>query len=328
MSAPDPPPSTPPPSTPSTATSDRGWLSTETLNPRSLELDRLDTREAVALFAREDRQAAEAVERAGPELARAVDLAARALASGGRLLYVGAGTSGRLALLDAVECPPTFRSDPSQVQAVLAGGPAALQRSVEGAEDSAQAGAADLRALAPGARDLVIGITAGGTTPYVHAALAAAREGGAGAILLACVARRELPDPAYVDFSIRLETGPELVCGSTRLKAGTATKLALNTISTLAMVRLGKVHGNLMIDVNTSGNTKLVDRGERLVMRVVGVERAHAKALLREAAGEVKLASLMGLRGLTAEAARERLRAHDDVLRAALEARDHDSPAR
>ena len=296
---------------------DRGELPTERALEDALGLDRMDVLEAVALMQREDRRAVEATVSARNEIAAAVELVADRLASDGRLIYVGAGTSGRLGVLDAVECPPTFQSDPEQVQAILAGGEKALLRSVEGAEDDAGAGAAGVERLGVTARDVVFGITAGGTTAFVHGALDRARELGGATIFLACVPREAVPDGA--DVSIRLDTGPEVLAGSTRLKAGTATKLVLNTVTTLAMARLGKVHGNLMVDVNTTANRKLTDRGERLVMRIAGCDREAARAALRGAGGSVKGAVVMGTKGADAAAARERLESAGGILGNALE---------
>ena len=296
---------------------DRGQLETERANEASAELDRLGVREAVALMIEQERAACDALSAAADEIASAVELAAERLAAGGRLFYFGAGTSGRLGVLDAVECPPTFHTDPELVQGVLAGGRAALTRSVEGVEDSAEVGRLDLVARGVRAGDVVVGISAGGTTPYVHAALEAARARGAATVFLACVPRAQVPDDA--DVSIRVVTGPEVLAGSTRLKAGTATKLVLNTLSTLTMVRLGKVHGNLMVDVDTRASRKLADRGERLVMRIAGVDRATAAQLLARADGRVKVAVLVGRLRLDPDAARARLERAGGHLRSALE---------
>jgi N-acetylmuramic acid 6-phosphate etherase len=243
-------------------------------------------------------------------------MAAQRLRAGGRLFYVGAGTSGRLGFLDAAECPPTFGSDPGQVQAILAGGTEALLGAVEGAEDDREAARAAILRCDVGPHDLVIGISAGGTTPFVLAALAAARGRGAGTVLLACVGPEHAP--AEVDLEIRLATGSELIAGSTRLKAGTATKIVLNTISSLTMVQLGKVHGNLMVDVNTRSNVKLVDRGERLVVQLAAVDRAAARRLLEAAGGRVKVAVVMARHGVGPEEASSRLQAAGGRLRQAL----------
>ncbi len=296
---------------------DRGHLSTEQRNPAAAQLDRMSVLEAVDLMTSEDARAVEAVAAVRDELAAAVDLVSERLAAGGRLIYVGAGTSGRLAVLDAAECPPTFRSDPTQVQAILAGGRAALTAAVEGAEDDAEEGAAQVAVRDVGPGDVVLGISAGGTTPFVHGALGEARRRGAATIFLACVSRAEVGDEA--DLSIRLATGPEVVAGSTRLKAGTATKLALNTISTLVMVRLGKVHGDLMVDLDTSANVKLVDRARRILAAITGVEPELAAALLERAGGRVKVAAVMHARELDVRAAEERLAQVGGLLRCALE---------
>jgi len=298
----------------------RDHLLTEQPNEQARDLDALPTLEAVDLLNAEDSSVAAAVSKARDVIARAADLVAGRLAAGGRLFYVGAGTSGRLAVLDAAECPPTFSSDPDQIQAIIAGGPQALTSAVEGAEDDAEAGAAELEARSLCDKDVVFGITAGGTTPFVHGALTHARTKGAFTIFFACVPREEAPDEA--DLSIRVLTGPEVVSGSTRMKAGTATKLVLNAISTLAMVRLGKVHGNLMIDVDSSANAKLVERARTLIQRVTGCDRDRASELLEHAGGDAKLACCMYLTGDQVEAARARLEDAGNNLRAAL---DHKS---
>ena len=264
----------------------------------------------------EDARVPAAVASARGAIARTIEMAAERLGRGGRLIYVGAGTSGRLAALDAAECPPTFQCPPEQVQAVLAGGPRAATRSIEGAEDSAEDGRAAMDERGVAEPDLVLGISAGGTTPFVHAALERAAELGAATAFLACVPREEAPDRAQV--SIRIPTGAEVVAGSTRLKAGTATKLALNAISTLTMARLGKVHGNLMVDLDTRGSAKLIDRGRRIVVELTGLEAPEAASLLERADGRVKLAVLMHRAGLDPGAARARLRASGGSLRRAL----------
>ena len=262
--------------------SDRGHLLTEQSNQRSSRLDQLDTLALVQLFADEDRRPQEAVAAVAPALAQAVDAVADRLRAGGRLFYLGAGTSGRLGVLDAAECPPTFCSDPQQVQGVLAGGSAALLRSSEGLEDIEAAGRADLEERGFCAKDCLVGIAAGGTTPYVRGGLAFAKSIGALAIAMACVPTEQAPLPCDID--IRLLTGPELLTGSTRMKAGTATKLALNTLSTAVMVKLGKVYGNRMVDVAAS-NSKLVDRSLRILRDLAGVERERGLTLLEEAGG-------------------------------------------
>ncbi len=297
------------------ASEDRGHLMTEQANPRSHALDRLSTAELVDLFVTEDRRPQEAVAAAAPALAEAIDQIADRLHQGGRLFYVGAGTSGRLGVLDAAECPPTFCSPPELVQGVLAGGAPALLRSSEGLEDQRDAGAEALRDRGVGAADCVVGIAAGGTTPYVHGALDYAGSLGALTIGMACVPSAQASLPCAID--IRLLTGPELLTGSTRLKAGTATKMALNILSTGVMVRLGKVYGNRMVDVAAS-NSKLVDRALRILRDLAGVPWEDGERLLQAAGGSVKLALLMAATGLEAEPARACLREHNEQLRSSL----------
>ena len=294
---------------------DRGHLLTEQPNPRSTALDLLDTADLVRLFVEEDRRPQQAVADASASISAAVDRIATRLKAGGRLFYLGAGTSGRLGVLDAAECPPTFCSDPELVQGVLAGGAPALLRSSEGLEDLEAAGREDLdqRGFNPG--DCLIGIAAGGTTPYVRGGLSHARSIGALAIAMACVPSDQAPLPCDID--IRLLTGPELLTGSTRLKAGTATKMALNIISTAVMVRLGKVFGNRMVDVSAS-NSKLVDRSLRILRDLGGVERDDGLVLLDQTGGSVKLALLMASSGLKSGEAIELLQTHDGQLRQAL----------
>jgi len=288
---------------------------TEAENPASRELDRLSAAEAFDLFDAEDERVNAAVRAARPAIVAAIELVAERLARGGRLIYAGAGTSGRLGMLDAVECPPTFCSDPRQVEGRIAGGPEALLRSIEGAEDSLEKGRAALDDVGPD--DVVFGIAASGTTPWVHGALERARERGAATVFLACVPFAVAPDRA--DVSIRVVTGPEVLAGSTRLKAGTATKLVLNRVTTIAFARLGNVHGNLMVDVDTRGNAKLRGRGEALVRRLTGLSADAAGAALDRAGGRVKTAVLMQLAHLDRAAADERLAEARGSLRGALE---------
>ena len=295
---------------------DRGHLLTEQAHHRSTELDTLSTADLVTLFCDEDRRPQEAVAAAAPAITAAVDAIADRLRQGGRLFYLGAGTSGRLGVLDAAECPPTFCSDPSLVQGVLAGGAPALLRSSEGLEDVFDAGRQDLEARQFGPADALVGIAAGGTTPYVHGGLTHAQAIGALAIAMACVPAEQVPMPC--DLEIRLLTGPELLTGSTRLKAGTATKMALNILSTAVMVRLGKVYGNRMVDVSVS-NAKLEDRALRILSDLAGVPRDDGRTLLSASGGSVKLALLMAQRGLSVEAARAQLAASGGQLRLALD---------
>ena len=298
-------------------TDSRGHLLTEQSNTRSSRLDQLDTDALVNLFVEEDRRPQQAVAAASADLARAVDGIVERLRGGGRLFYLGAGTSGRLGVLDAAECPPTFCSDPELVQGVLAGGAPALLRSSEGLEDLEEAGQADLQERGFGPDDCLVGIAAGGTTPYVRGGLGHARSLGALAIAMACVPSEQAPLPCDID--IRLLTGPELLTGSTRLKAGTATKMALNILSTGVMVRLGKVYGNRMVDVSAS-NSKLVDRSLRILQDLAGVDRSKGTRLLNAAEGSVKTALLMAAANLGVDQARKLLQSHDQQLRSALQA--------
>jgi len=293
----------------------RGHLLTEQVNPASSELDALSTEDLVGVFVAEDRKPQEAVAGAAAALAQAIDAIAQRLQAGGRLFYLGAGTSGRLGVLDAAECPPTFCSAPELVQGVLAGGAPALLRSSEGLEDLFDAGRSDLEARGFGSGDALVGIAAGGTTPYVHGGLAHARSLGALAIAMACVPAEQVPMPCDID--IRLLTGPEVLTGSTRLKAGTATKMALNILSTGVMVRLGKVYGNRMVDVAVT-NSKLEDRALRILSDLAGVSREQGRALLEASAGSVKLALVMARRSLDAEQAAEVLERSGGNLRQAL----------
>jgi N-acetylmuramic acid 6-phosphate etherase len=295
-------------------------VASEAANPRTEGLDELSVREALARIQAEDARLPAALEAAAEEIARAVELISARLARGGRLFYVGAGTSGRLGVLDAVECPPTFQSAPELIRGLLAGGREAMFSALEGAEDSLEAAAQELRQLELSERDVVFGISASATTPYVQGALRCARERGAASVMLACVPFDNVPDEAEV--SIRIDTGPEVLAGSTRMKAGTATKLALNSISTLVMVRLGKVHGNRMVDVNTRGNVKLLDRGIRLVGELCGLEREASARALEAARGSVKLAVLMQRRGVEAARAEALLARAGGRLREALAAGD------
>jgi N-acetylmuramic acid 6-phosphate etherase len=270
---------------------DRGHLMTELRNPASMHVDQMTVPEAFDLMNTQDATVAHRVREAKEQICAAIELVVAAFQAGGRLIYVGAGTSGRLGVLDASECPPTFLSDPEMVQGVIAGGWIALRQAVEGAEDHAEYGAAAIDERNVGANDVVFGISSGGTTPYVHGALARAKERGARTVFHSCVANEHVPDEA--DVSIRIFVGPEVVTGSTRLKSGTATKMVLNMVSTIAMIRVGKVYENLMVDVDTTKNSKLVDRGTRMIMAVTGLDRPAAAELLKESAGRVKIALVM-----------------------------------
>jgi N-acetylmuramic acid 6-phosphate etherase len=293
----------------------RGHLLTEQVNPNSANLDQLSALEIVELFNQEDAKTIAAIAEAKNVLALAIDRTAASLRVGGRLFYIGAGTSGRLGVLDAAECPPTFCSDPEMVQGLLAGGAAALVRSSEGMEDIFADGERALRDHNFGPQDVVVGIAAGGTTPYVHGALAEGRRVGGTTIFMACVPESQVP--LDVDINIRLLVGPEILAGSTRLKAGTVTKLALNILSTGTMVRLGKVYGNRMIDVAVT-NVKLRDRALKILQDLADVDRATAEGLLERSDKSVKLALLMHWKDVDASRGRELLASHDGDLRRSM----------
>ena len=294
---------------------DRSHLLSEQRLPESMALDAMGVEEAVALMNAQDARAVAAVAAERKNIARAVEMVADALRSGGRLIYVGAGTSGRLGVLDAAECPPTFRTDPHTVQGIIAGGDAAMFRAQEGAEDRPDEGAAAVDEKKVGPADVVMGIATGGTTPFVHGALRRARERGAKTIFLSCV-QPVAGEPA-VDLVIRPLVGPEVLTGSTRLKAGTATKLVLNTITTLAMVRLGKVFENLMVDLRAT-NQKLWDRGVRIVSTLTGLDRDGALELLKRADGHVKAAIVMHRRSVALQDAQNLLNSCGGGLREVL----------
>ena len=278
---------------------------TEQRNPRSMRIDQLSTIEIVDLINAEDRLVAAAVGEQRDQIARAIELVVQCLNQGGRLIYVGAGTSGRLGVLDASEMPPTYGTDPELVQGVIAGGFDALLRAQEGAEDLPEDGAGAMDEKNISANDFVLGIATSGTTPYVHGALQRARERGARTGLLLCTHPSEQMVSAH-DVVIAPLVGPEVITGSTRMKAGTATKLVLNTISTAAMVKTGKVYGNLMVDLQVTYQ-KLQDRGERILMDTLGMQRDEASLLLDASGGHVKTAIVMSKLALDADAARARL---------------------
>ena len=264
---------------------------TEQRNPATAEIDLADPARIVELMNQQDRQVPEAVWAVRDAVARAIEMVERAFRAGGRLIYAGAGTSGRLGVLDAAECPPTFGTPPEMVQGIIAGGVTARVKGAEGAEDDFDAGGAAVDAKEVRAGDVVFGIAASGTTPFVRGALTRATARGAATILLSCT------DPpkdllVNVDLAILPKVGPEALTGSTRLKAGTATKLVLNTVTTGAMIRMGRAYGNLMVDL-VALSDKLKDRGERIVMEVCGVDREAARRALGDAAGHVKTAIVM-----------------------------------
>jgi N-acetylmuramic acid 6-phosphate etherase len=295
---------------------ERGHLLTEQVNPNSQNLDQLSSLEIVDLFNREDQRLITAIAAAREPLAEVIERAADLLRQGGRLFYVGAGTSGRLGVLDAVECPPTFCTPPEMVQGILAGGAPALLRSSEALEDRADDGVAVMAEYQIGPLDVVVGITAGGTTPYVHGALKGAKQRGATTVFIACVPGDQAA--AVVDIDIRLLVGPEILSGSTRLKAGSVTKLALNIISTGTMVRLGKVYGNRMVDVSVTNN-KLYDRALRILRDLTELDREAAAALLEQSGRRVKLALLMHWTGLDPDAGLNLLAEKQGNLRQAVQ---------
>ncbi len=285
---------------------------TEQRNPRSMNIDNLTAIEIVDLINAEDRKVAEAVHGEREAIARCIELVVDSFRRGGTLYYVGAGTSGRLGVLDASEMPPTYRTDPKMVQGIIAGGYAALVRAQEGAEDRPEDGAAVMDEHEVNDKDFVLGIATSGTTPYVHGALARARERGARTGLLLCTPPSDQLRQTH-DVVIAPLVGPEVITGSTRMKAGTATKLVLNTITTSSMVLLGKVFGNLMVDLQVTCG-KLLDRGQRIIMETIGVERPVAAELLDGAGGHVKTALVMGKLNLTADQARAKLAESGGVI--------------
>ncbi|MEU7023726.1 N-acetylmuramic acid 6-phosphate etherase [Streptomyces sp. NPDC046203] len=292
-------------------------LTTEAFRPELADIDRLPTLDIARIMNGEDRTVPAAVAGQLPAIAAAIDATAARMARGGRLLYLGAGTAGRLGVLDASECPPTFNTDPAQVVGLIAGGPGAMVQAVEGAEDSRELAAADLTALGLTPDDTVVGISASGRTPYAVGAVEHARAHGALTIGLSCNADSALA--AAAEHGIEIVTGPELLSGSTRLKAGTAQKLVLNMISTITMIRLGKTYGNLMVDVRAS-NDKLQARSRRIVALATGAPDERIEIALKAADGEVKTAVLMILSGIDdADEAERRLARTDGRLRAALE---------
>ncbi|MFF2275707.1 N-acetylmuramic acid 6-phosphate etherase [Agromyces sp. NPDC058126] len=292
-----------------------GELSTEQVNDAHAGFDLLSTEAQLAAMQAESAQAVAAVTEATPQIAAAVDAIVARLRGGGRLVYAGAGTAGRMGVLDASEIPPTFGTDPALVVGLIAGGDGALRTAVENAEDDPALGAADLEAIGLGPADAFIGISASGRTPYVLGAIEYAKRVGALSIGFAC--NEDSAIGAAADLAIETVVGPEIVAGSTRLKGGTAQKLVLNAISTIAMVRLGKVHGNLMVDVQAT-NAKLRARAERIVMQATGVDAAAASAALASVDGHVKAAILVTMTGVDPKLALARLAAEDGVLRDAL----------
>jgi N-acetylmuramic acid 6-phosphate etherase len=295
---------------------DRATLTTEKRNSGSRNIDQLSTLRIVEVINAEDLLVAPAVAKERKAIAAAVDMIVKRLRNKGRLFYVGAGTSGRLGVLDASECPPTFGVRPTLVQGIIAGGRRALVRSIEGAEDRAEDGAMAIEKKKVKANDVVIGIAACGLTPFVHGALSRAGKIGAGTVFITCAPETVKHLPA--DIVINPVVGPEVITGSTRMKAGTATKLVLNTITTAVMIKLGKVYDNLMIDLNAT-NEKLKDRSIRIVTGITGLNRKKAGVLLGRARGRVKAAIVMYFRKTDSAGARKLLRQNDDSLRNVIE---------
>ncbi len=280
-------------------------LATEAVNPRSRDLDTLAAGDVVDVMLLDNRNVLAALQREKARIARGAEMMAETVRQGGRLIFVGAGTSGRLGVLEAAELPPTFGIAPGVAIAIMAGGPTAVHRAKEGVEDDYDEGARALRRLRPRARDVVVGISASGITPFVRGAVTQARKARARIIGITCDARSELTDLA--DVAIVLRVGPEVIAGSTRLKAGTATKVVLNMLTTTAMVRAGKTYGNLMVDVK-SNSEKLRDRARRIIGTVTGLDSEDANVLLKRAGWSVKSAILMHEAGVTRAQAESRLR--------------------
>ena len=294
---------------------DLSRLTTERRNPASAHIDSCTTLEMVTIMQQEDSKIASAIEKILPEIARAIDATSQRLENDGRLFYLGAGTSGRLGILDASECPPTYGTDPELVQGLIAGGIPAIFRAQEGAEDNPGLAVHDLKEHGFSAKDVLVGIAASGRTPYVIGGLKYARELGALTIALACSEHAEIA--ALADIALTPVTGPEVVTGSTRMKAGTAQKLVLNMLSTGTMIKLGKVYGNLMVDVKAS-NKKLEERAIRIVMEGSGCERTEAEKALKGADGHAKLAILMVVAGVSASEGKALLERTSGHLAAAI----------
>lgn len=290
-------------------------LATEKNNPASAHIDEMTTLDMITLINREDQKAALSLGPILPQIAAAVDLIADRLQRGGRLIYCGAGTSGRLGVLDAAECPPTYGTDPRQVTAIIAGGRPAMFAAQEGAEDNMDAAVADLQGLRLNRADVLVGLSASGRAPYVVSALRYARAQGAATVSVACSPDSLIAEAA--DISLTAVPGPEIIAGSTRLKAGTVQKLILNMLSTGAMIRLGKVFGNRMVDLQAT-NEKLAERARRIVSEVIGYPAEESAQLLKKADGNAKLAILLGLSKLSLEDARRILQETDGHLKAAL----------
>ncbi|MBB5911898.1 N-acetylmuramic acid 6-phosphate etherase [Nocardia transvalensis] len=297
------------------ASDEIGALATETPNPRTTTLDIMPVDLLLRTMNDEDSHVATAVAQAIPEIGQAVATIVAARSHGGRLIYAGAGTSGRLGVLDAAECPPTFGTDPGEVVGIIAGGGRALTAAVEGAEDDSTAAAGDLAAIELTGADVVVALAASGRTPYAIGALDYARSIGSPAVAVSCNRPAELS--RHADIAIEIDTGPEILTGSTRLKAGTAQKMVCNMLTTAVMVREGKVYGNLMVDMHPS-NSKLIDRARRIVAEATGIDTGSAASLLDAADGHAKTAIVMQLAGVDADRARQMLAATDGFVRRAV----------
>jgi len=291
-------------------------LATEQRNPASMDIDSKSTIEILKIINDEDKKVPFAVEKELPYIAEAVDILVEAFKKGGRLIYIGAGTSGRLGILDASECPPTYGTPPEMVQGLIAGGYQAIRKAVEGAEDYEENGAKDIEESNVNEKDVVCGIAASKRTPYVIGAIKKAKELGAKTLFVTCVPR-ETFDVPFVDVAICPYVGPEVIMGSTRMKSGTAQKLVLNMLTTASMIRLGKVYENMMIDLQMT-NKKLVERSKRVVMTVTNVDYDTAEKVLKEAGGHVKTALVMILANVNAEEARKRLEKANGFVRYAI----------
>ncbi len=293
-------------------------LETEQRNPATMGIDLADAAEIVRLIHQEDRLVADHVAARHAEIARVIEAVRTALAAGGRLIYAGAGTSGRLGVIDAAECPPTYGTEPWQVTAIMAGGEAAMFVAQEGAEDLPEAGARDMDALQVGPLDVVCGLAASGRTPYVLGALRRAKEAGAVTAMVCCVSGNRVHHGGTIDIMIDVPVGQEVIMGSTRMKSATAQKMVCNMITTGAMVRLGKIYENVMVDLKLT-NKKLVERARRIIMMFTRKSYEECAELLQAADGHVKTALVMGLGEMDAASARQVLAAHDGFIRAALQ---------
>jgi N-acetylmuramic acid 6-phosphate etherase len=290
-----------------------GHLLTEKINPRTVHLDECSPIEVVDLIMQEDSAIIEAISKEKESIAKAVDLVVGRLKLGGRLFFIGAGTSGRLGVIEAAECPPTFGTDPDLIQGIIAGGKEAVWQSIEGAEDSRTEAGEFLSEAGLGKDDVVIGIAASATTPFVEAGLLFAKKKGSGSVLVTC----NPVDSSIADVTIQLLVGPEVVVGSTRMKAGTVTKMVLNMITTASMVQLGKTYGNLMVDVQPR-SSKLRDRAVRIVTHISGVDEAQARELLEESGWDVKSSVVVAVKRVSFKEARELLVKNNGFLRRAL----------